>query len=162
MSIYATTLSFDGEDHEDACASYVQTGPTVWQWSGLPCNCSARMQRPIAYRGSHVYPDPSPEARDGAVFDLGVIPGHIADGGGYDEAHEHSQIACHRPFLRVSFCDPFGGHYPDDDDAAPSNGTIILDATQVEELRDDLTDFLSRISGATCPADEPPTKGPQA
>ncbi len=120
MSIYASTLSFDDEFPEE--------GNTA----------------PILYRGSHVYPDPEDR---GGEMDFGVIPGHIAEGGGYDEEHEHWATACHRPFLRVGFRDPFGNEYPDKH-ATPSSGTVVLDAKQVEELRDYLNDFLARVTNS--------------
>lgn len=145
MSIFASTLAFDADDHRLGCAYYIERESGIFELSGKPCDCRAQWDQPILYRGSHVYPNPDDR---GGSFDLGTIPGHIAESGGFDERHEHG---CHRPFLRVGVTDPFGGRYPEAA-APPSTADVVLDERQVGELRDYLTSWLEDITGKGCPA----------
>lgn len=101
---------------------------------------------PLAYRASHVFPTLG-DFRSGSL-DLAYIPGFVTDDGwciyGVDHTHQerHEDCRCEPlnelpavwPFLRV------GVEEEDEKDRA----VVILDRSQVEKLRDNLTDWLGR------------------
>lgn len=91
---------------------------------------------PIIYRGSHILPsDTDPR---GGLLMLGLIPSHINHGG--DDGPDDDAP---RPWLRLSVA----ARIVTDLDArpwelvgtAPRMQDVVLDATQVRELRDALT-----------------------
>lgn len=77
MSIYATWLALDGDEgHTDDCAAYIETPPgsRCFEHTGKPCNCPARLDQPIVYRGSNASPSHD-DARGGYVM-VCAIPNH--------------------------------------------------------------------------------------
>jgi hypothetical protein len=134
VSIYATTVSFNADDHDPACARWVECSCDLKRshaqlligLSGqhsrcddtAPCICQCG---PIIYQGSHILPADT-DPRDG-YFSLAEIPGHIErDGrGARDEDTPW-------PWLRASL-----------------NGEdVVLDHAQVVELHRYLGDWLER------------------
>lgn len=79
MSIYATWLALDGDDEHKhpECAAYKEDPEIngVWEFTGEPCNCPARFEQPLVYRGSHVLPKDD-DQRGGFVM-VCSIPNHI-------------------------------------------------------------------------------------
>lgn len=89
--------------------------------------------RPIRYRRSHVLPSPDDD-RAGRL-DLALIPGHVTRDGRDDGPEDDDKCW---PYLRVSIAEG------DDDDGA----TVVLDAHQVAQLRDELDLWLARVHPA--------------
>lgn len=117
MSIYGTTISFNTDEHEDECAFYVETSPSVYDFSGEPCDCGTP-SAPLIYQGSSVLPLLDDER--GGLFELAEIPSFIG------------QEGVLKDFLRV-----------DVQEDGPAQ-TVLLDRSQVEELRDYLSQWLER------------------
>lgn len=155
MSIYATCLDFDDEEHETFCDRMVrlaedqsipvgrhglaegiltEEGSFYIDWE-RPCTCGDDRRAPIVYQGSHVTPDQVKDRRGGS-FGLSTIPPHISPRGiSHDEEEETRWDV-----LRVDVVAP----------AEPSTtpgmqiSTQLLDRDQVVELRDFLTSWLDR------------------
>ena len=84
---------------------------------------------PLAYRGSHLWPD---AADRGGNFGLAEIPGYVTRGGRVLDDSGHRVW----PWLRVSLIG-----VADDE----NRDSVLLDADQVRQLRDMLTDWLDRV-----------------
>jgi len=98
---------------------------------------------PIAYIASHLLPKPG-DSRAGSL-DLGLIPGFVTQDGWCVLGHDHStgdDCPCEPytelppvwPYLRVAV----------DDVYRAEQATVVLDYSQVEKLRDELTGWLNR------------------
>jgi hypothetical protein len=137
MSIYASSLMFDADNHADDCKRWVvcdcsgglfsHDGPprigTDQHWvydDADPCTCRCG---PIEYRGSHILPSDD-DPRDG-VFNLGHIPGFIDREGRPPVNDEDEDYPCH-PWLRMFV----------------NAETVLLDRRQVAEVRDYLSYWL--------------------
>lgn len=124
MSIYASSFELSDEGDEEG-----RNGPA-----------------PLVYRRSHLLP--SLDDPRGGSLDLANIPGFITQDGRC--AHgwlNHDPLECENedelpmvwPFLRMSLTPVQAGvrvDYPED--------TVVLDRSQVEALRDHLTEWLDR------------------
>jgi hypothetical protein len=130
MSIYGTTVSFNADEHEEACAIYVETSPSVYEFSGRACNCGTP-SAPLVYQGSHVLPSLGDER--GGTFELAEIPSFIQRDG-----QENGEEGALKDFLRVDVDQHF-----DVLRVVPPQ-TVVLDRSQVEELRDYLSSWLER------------------
>lgn len=134
MSIYATTVGFNADDHGPDCARWVECPPGCNQGHNAlfvhavggharyddtqDCSCGCG---PIAYRASHILPsDTDPR---GGCFSLAEIPGHITRDG-RQERDEDSPW----PWLRASL----------------NAGDVVLDRAQVVEVHAYLGDWLKR------------------
>lgn len=132
MSIFATALDFDADDHDPQCARWVECdcdyeglhgrvsiAPGFGHWrydDGEPCTCFCG---PIKYQGSHVFP--SDDDPRGGQFHVAYIPGYIRRDG-RDVVDDDGVW----PWLRVSV-----------------NGeTVILGREQVRAVYADLHEWL--------------------
>lgn len=131
MSIYATWLCLDGDDHDvDRCAAYYDSGDRIFEFTGKPCDCgAAKKSQPIIYKGSHVLPSDD-DPRGGHVF-VCAIPDHITRDG-RDDAPEGAL----KDWLRLSV-DADGASYH-----GGAQAEVVLDRPLVEQLRDTLTHWL--------------------
>jgi hypothetical protein len=127
MSIYATTVMIDDDEHDPGCAQLVAVPGTAAMLTldpAQPCTCAAG---PIAYQGSHILPaDTDPRA---GTFDLGAIPGFIT---GLDRPALHDgdgEDWPYHPWLRVSV----------------NAETVVLDRRQVERVREELDRWLTAL-----------------
>lgn len=151
MSIYATFLSIDDDEHQTGCAKWEflceNTGQGWPEGAGMladqgyyrrtdkPCTCGN--PGPIIYQGSHVNPDDA-DPRGGSV-DVAAIPNFLhpkvrqarCQTGGEDMRFPVE-------FLRLSVSeDPTTYHYGQEGYA-----TVVLDRAQVQKMRDALTNWL--------------------
>jgi hypothetical protein len=138
VSIYASTLCFDDEDHHEGCGRFVPDAEIEGAYSLGPsedCTCEGKKHAPLIYQGSHV--TPTADDPRGGEFDLATIPPHIPPKG--ENYLEDREWEYQHGFLRVGmFEDPSTyGH----DMHTP---TILLDREQVTELRNHLTRWLKR------------------
>lgn len=146
MSIYSSTLSFDGREHADNCTRwappldmtdpsgtlrYDNDGSTWYLADFIACSC---LCGPIVYRGSHILP--AVDDKRGGSFSLAEIPGFITRDG-RDDGPEDDGSAW--PYLRVTM------RANDADDCQD----VVLDRAQYIELRDYLTWLVDRTRGAT-------------
>lgn len=151
MSIWASTLAFDDEEHSASCARMVpdDQAPPVrdgeiaigylmdegsFRLVDGECTCGGWRRAPILYQGSHV--TPTIEDPRGGSIDLATIPPHISPRG---IAHDEEQ-ATRWDFLRFGFVLPaekstVEGMYV---------AECLLDRDQITELRDELTKWLDR------------------
>lgn len=142
MSIYASVIHFDADDHADHCARWVpctreeaQTAGRAafaddkhWRYDrAQPCTCQAG---PLRYQGSHVLPSDD-DPRAGCV-EVGMIPGFIEREGRELIGATEDDHPCW-PWLRLSV----------------SEGTAVLTRTQVQEIRDYLDHWLSNTGEAS-------------
>jgi hypothetical protein len=145
VSIYATTFSIE-EDHEPGvCAKWVECDKDdpdaaafgwddrAWRRSSVECTCGNL--GPWLYRGSHVLPAKS-DPRGGDVS-LAYIPDHITRDG-RDDGKEGP-----KDWMRLSVYEPAHAMdgYPDKE---MQDATVVLNRSQVEALRDALTEWLER------------------
>jgi hypothetical protein len=144
MSLYGTDWNVDADDHTRACGRWSQCGCAdeyghrgrVWlghDWHAVydvekPCTCGCG---PIAYQGSHVLP--SDDDPRGGSLSMCTIGGHITRDGRDDGPEDDDDIW---PYVRVSLTE--GGEQ--------FCNTVVLDRSQVESLRDYLSDALGRMS----------------
>lgn len=143
MSIYASTVSFDAQMHDDHCTRWVPLAPSQpdtghmmisgenrWTYDKhQPCTCKAG---PIAYRRSHILPSDDDERA--GCFDLAEIPGFISRGDRIlcDEA------TCDKP--ATDCCDQVWPWLR----ASVNSETVILDRAQVLRAYHYLGDWLMR------------------
>ncbi|HWB38270.1 MAG TPA: hypothetical protein VHA75_19800 [Rugosimonospora sp.] len=144
MSIYATWLSIDDNDHTPECAVYERM-PDGQAWddgaamvvagvyyrrTGKACTCGN--PPPLIYQGSHV--NPSDDGPRGGSVDVAAIPNHCHPSVRGSLADEGPPVE----FLRLSVAeDPttYG-------ETLPGYAEVVLDRAQVEEFRDTLTCWL--------------------
>jgi hypothetical protein len=124
MSIYASTISFSEDEHEDDCAIYIETSPSIFKFSGEPCDCGTPIA-PLVYQGSNVLPSLGDER--GGTFELAEIPSFIQRDG-----QSNGREGVLKDFLRV-----------DVQEDGPAQ-TVVLDRSQAKELRDYLSSWLER------------------
>lgn len=148
MSIYATSLDLDADDHDDQCSRWVETtdhatdhasgqrmmyddAGRVWRYDGLR-ECTCELLGPLVYQGSHVNPQPGDPR--GGNLDLGYIPDFChPDVLGTDKPGRRVE------FLRISIDeDPATYH-----GGQPGSATVVLDEAHVCELAEALTDWLT-------------------
>jgi hypothetical protein len=134
VSIWATTLSFDADDHEHTCDRWVlcvcgdtHNHPMVmigdekrWYYDdSRPCTCFAG---PLHYKGSNIVPsDGGP--RTGCLH-MAEIPSHITA----DYRHDGPDDGAPLPWLRIGI----------------DEATKVLARAQVGELWRTLGDWLER------------------
>jgi hypothetical protein len=145
MSIYATSLYLDADDHDEACTRWapwpndtpcppgrcalIANGRTYVEDPTRPCTCGVG---PIAYQQSHVLPaDDDPR---GGSFDLAEIPGFITRGDRkltFADGEDPDYTERVWPWLRASV-----------------NGeTVVLDRAQVARIHAYLGEWLVRSDG---------------
>jgi hypothetical protein len=160
VSIYATALSFDADDHDDACPRWVRIpdgydadryGRVMFTDDGKygyddakPCTCAAG---PVKYEASHLLPSRS-DPRAGS-FSLCEIPGFISRDdrilcGPDDECDEPATVCCRRvwPWLRL--------WVTDDAPAEARHGSaVLLDRDQALRVYHYLGEWLMRSGEPT-------------
>lgn len=142
MSIYATVVNVDSDDHADRCARWVPCteqealnagrgafGDREW-WrydAEKPCTCAAG---PIQYQGSHILPSDD-DPRDGSVS-LCMIPGFIErDGRALADAGADDRPCW--PWLRLSM----------------NTEQVVLTRAHVQEIHDYLGQWLRNAGEAS-------------
>lgn len=148
MSIYASWLTIDDEDHEPECAkwrkvtkdqalskpSYMSTWGDDYYVPVKGASCTCGNPGPVIYQGSHV--NPSNADPRGGSLDVGSIPNHCHPDARHDG--ETDDMTHRVDFLRLSLVeDPATYH-----GLHPGHATVVLDRAQVERLRDTLTYWL--------------------
>lgn len=153
MSIYATFLSIDDDEHSNECAKYeflckntgqgwpegagMLSGDGYYRRTDKPCTCGN--PAPIIYQGSHVNPDDN-DPRGGSI-DLAAIPNFLhpkVRQARWDNPDAEEDMRFPVEFLRLSVSeDPATYHYGQEGYA-----TVVLDRAQVEKMRDALTNWL--------------------
>jgi hypothetical protein len=147
MSIYATAISFDADNHEPECVMWVEVegdeGPRQWglicdgrkYWLDKDRDCTCRCG-PIAYQGSHVLP--ADTDRRAGSFSACYIPGFIERTGrppvSSDEDHDYPA----HPWLRV-WVDEGD---TDESVSTESSSATLLDREQVSKLHAFLGEWL--------------------
>ncbi len=126
MSIFATALHFDADDHHEGCRRWVACGKQEaldagramfgvgwWRYDpDQPCTCQAG---PLRYQGSHVLP--SDDDPRGGCVEVGMIPGFIEREGRVLDGAGPDDLPCW-PWMRLSV----------------HEGTAVLTRTQVAEI----------------------------
>jgi hypothetical protein len=134
LSIFATALSFDADDHLDTCRDGRKR---------KPCTCSTG---PLVYEASHILPEPN-GPRAGFVS-LSEIPGFISRPGrelcGDEDGCPSAGDCCDRvwPWMRLWVWD--GRETGDDFTGCP----VLLDRGQVEQVHAYLGRWLERTGEA--------------
>ncbi len=141
MSLWATALHFDADDHADHCARWVPctreeaqaagrsafAGDRHWRYdSTRPCTCQAG---PLRYQGSHVLP--SDDDPRGGCVEVAMIPGFIEREGRTLDGAGPDDTPCW-PWIRLSV----------------GEGTAVLTRTQVAEIHAYLGEWLSNTGEA--------------
>ena len=141
MSIYATWLSIDDDNHATACHSWIPVAEgDPWAMvtndgqhyrydAAAVCTCGELA--PIVYQGSHVNPSEN-DKRGGCVL-VCAIPNHChPDARGTDDAGAPVD------YLRLKVKeDPATYQF-----GAPGDATVVLTKRHVTELRDTLSVWL--------------------
>nr|MDT0660798.1 hypothetical protein [Micromonospora sp. DSM 115978] len=122
MSIYASTVCLDGEEHDDGCPGR-QPGRRTRRGHRVNPTCSCGRGTPIAYRGSHILPADDDE-RAGHLS-LAQIPSWISRDG--REIPDDGRLW---PWLRLTVED------------ALNTVDVVLDARQVQHLHAELGQWL--------------------
>lgn len=123
MSIFCSWEVPDEDDHVEGCALYVETEPGCFDFSGAPCDCG-QPYAPLVYQGSNVLPS-NDDPRGGTV-DIASIPSHITREGRDDQPEDGTPY----PWLRFGV----------------NEGTVILTPSQVEQIRDALSEWLEAVA----------------
>jgi hypothetical protein len=148
VSIWQTRLSIDDDDHDTECGVYeldpkgkasdliASDGRRFRRLKEAACTCNRRP--PIAYLGSHARVQPD-AWRYGELSTAQIPPWCAWDAGPHVDDDGPPE-----PYLRIS-----STAYNYRDPRREEQADVVLDARQVEALRDDLTDWLGRIRTPT-------------
>lgn len=143
MSIYASWLSIDDDEHDETCGRWVQVekgDPTarMFMWDGREfaenreATCTCENKAPLIYQGSHVNPDDS-DPRGGYLLAC-AIPNHCHPSVRGSLTDDGPPVN----FLRLSM----GEHADTYHGMEKGHATLVLDLPQVQRLRDTLTQWL--------------------
>ena len=126
MSHYATTVSLDGEEHDDGCPG---GNPGRRTRGGRQVNptCRCGYGAPIAYRGSHVLPADDDD-RVG-YLSLSHIPSWVRDGGRV--IPDDGRVW---PWMRLTVADDLD-----------EGKSVVLDVRQVERIHAAMGEWMARV-----------------